>query len=313
MEAEYVLHAVKGVKKSFDNAAAASILMYKDSRIFTFEDTTEWTEIFNSTESMDGAKELSETETPPTLTLDEGYQVSLSNKRFGGGIVITETDMEKAGDSTVLINKYIERKRNGLLRSNRNLFLTNIFKMLNEAFDSNSVYAAPDGVEICGDHLWATDGATGFTNKGTRALGATAIEELEEYGGAFVDAKGIPMPISFDTIVVKKGSKAAREAKKLFMLQGTSPITVGEINIYEGEYTLVETPYITAANKTSWFAFASTLENPLYVGIGKMPAMKNPIVTVNESVVSNATGFWKQGVNNLPFAVYGSTGLSSAS
>lgn len=313
MEAEYVLHFVKGVKKSFDNAAAADILRYKDSRIFTFEDTTEWTEIFNSTESMDGAKELTETETPPTLTLDEGYQVSLSNKRFGGGIIITETDMQKAGDSTVLIKKFIERKRNGLLRSNRNLFLTNIFKMLNEAFDSGSAYLAPDGVEICGTHIWQTDGATGFTNKGTLPMSAEAIEALEEYGGAFTDAKGIPMPISFDTIVVKKGSKAAREAKKLFMLNGTTPTKVGDINIYEGEYTVIETPYITAANKTAWFAFSSQLENPLYVGISKMPALKAPIVDVNESVRTNATGFWKQGVNNLPFAVYGSTGTGSLS
>ena len=41
--------------------------------------------------------------------------------------------MMRAGDSTVTIDKYIERKRNQLLVDIRNLFLTNIFAMYNEA------------------------------------------------------------------------------------------------------------------------------------------------------------------------------------
>lgn len=308
MTSEYVLHAVKGVKKSFDNAAEASILEYKDARLFTFEDTREWTEIFNSTEALSGSKELSEAETPPTTTLDEGYQVSLSNKRFGGAIEITEQDIEKAGDSTVMIDKYIERKRNQLLVDIRNLFLTRIFAMYNEAFSSTSAYLAPDGVEICGTHSWNTDGAATFSNAGTAAMSEEALEALEVYGGAFTDAKGRPMPITFDTLVVKKGSVTAKEAMKLCGVYGMKPTAVADINIYEGRYTIIETPYITTANKNYWFALASRLENPLYVGISKMPSMNEPIKQNNESVRSNATGFWKQGVTNLPFAIYGSNG-----
>lgn len=308
MTSEYVLHAVKGVKESFDNAAAASILEYKDARLFTFEDTSEWTEIFNSTEALSGSKELSETETPPTTTLDEGYQVSLSNKRFGGAIEITEQDMEKAGDSTVAIDKYIERKRNQLLIDNRHLFLTNIFKLYNEAFSSTSDYLAPDGVEICGTHTWASGGT--FDNGVTTAMSEEALEALEVYGGAFTDAKGRPMPLNFDTLVVKKGSVTAKEAKKLCGVLGMTPTSVADINIYEGRYTVIETPYITSANKNYWFALDSTKPNPLYVGISKLPSMNEPIRQNNESVRSNCTGFWKQGVNNMPFAVYGSTGAA---
>jgi hypothetical protein len=116
------------------------------------------------------------------------------------------------------------------------------------------------------------------------------------------------MPLVFDTIVVKRGSAAAREAKKLFGMYGMKPVTIATINIYEGEYTLIETPYITTANKLNWFALAQNMENPLYVGLVKMPAMNAPIVQNNEAIRSNITGYYKVGIQNIPIAVYGSTG-----
>lgn len=310
---EYTLANVKGVKKSFDNAAKADILKYKDARLFTIEEVTEWTEIFNSTESMDGIAELAENETPPLCTLDEGYQVSLSPKRFGGALEITENDMVRAGDSTVMIDQFISRKRDAVLRAARQNFLTNIFALYNQAFSSTSDYLAPDGVEICGTHTWSS--GTTFKNSVTTAFGATAISELEEYGGAFVDAKGQPMPLDFNTIVVKKGSANAVEAKKLFGAYGMTPTKVGDVNIYEGEKTIVETPYITPTNKLYWFALAldGLFENPLYVGVLKYPAMKEPITQNNESVRTNVTAFYKVGVLNMPIAVYGSTGVGSGS
>ena len=303
---DYSYHAVKGVKESFDLASEASILEYKDSRIFVFEQTPEWTEIFNSTEGLTGAKELADAETPPTLSEEEGYQVSLSNKRFGGAIEITETDKMKAGDSTVMIDKFLERQRNDLVQDNRNLFLTNIFQMLNDAFDG-TYYLAPDAVALCGTHVYKSTLNT-FDNSVTTVFGQDAIDDLEEYGGAFVDANGKPRPITFDTIIVKKGSDAAREAKKLFGMHGMTPTSVADINIYEGTYTLIETPYITTTNKKFWFAVASREKNPLYVGISKMPSMNEPIVQNNEAVRSNVTGYWKQGIRCLPLGFYGSNG-----
>lgn len=308
MQNEYALAAVKGVKKSFDNAASADIMQYKDSRLFTFAATSEWTEIYNSTESMSGVKELAENEAPPVCTLDEGYQVSLTAKRFGGAIELTETDMQRAGDNTTLIDQYIQRKRNMLLVSLKSQFLTNIFALYNDAFTGTS-YLAPDGAALCATHTWNSGGT--FANNVTTVFGQGAVETMEEYAGAFTDAKGIAMPLTFNTIVVKKGSAAAREAKKLFGMYGMKPTSVSDINIYEGEYTLVETPYITTANKLNWFALAQNMENPLYVGILKMPAMNSPIVQNNESIRSNATGFYKVGIQNMPIAIYGSTGATA--
>lgn len=307
---EYTLANVKGVKKSFDNSAEADILKWKDTRLFTIEETTEWSQIFNSTEAMDGIKELAENETPPTCTLDEGYQVTLQPKRFGGAIEITENDMMRAGDSTVLIDQFIQRKRDNLLKANRQKFLTEIFKLYNEAFTSTSTLLAPDGVEICGTHTWSSGGT--FTNATTTAMGDTAIAALELYGGAFTDAKGEPMPITFDTIVVKKGSTAARDAKKLLGVYGMVSTKVADVNIYEGEYTIIETPYITS--NTAWFALSlnGMFENPLYVGVLKMPSMNEPIRSKNESVFSSVTGYYSVGVNNMPIAIFGSTGLGAS-
>ena len=305
---DYAYHAVKGVKESFDLAAAASILEYKDARIFAFEETSEWTEIFNATEGLTGAKELSDAETPPTLDEEEGYQVSLSNKRYGAAIEITETDLMKAGDSTTMIDKFLERKRNDVLTELRNYFLEDIFLMLNDAFDG-TYFLAPDGIALCGTHVYRSTGTT-FDNAVTAALDEDAIDDLEEYGGAFQDATGKPRPLTFDTIIVKKGSDAAREAKKLFGMYGMTPTSVADINIYEGQYTLIETPYITSTNKAFWFAVASREKNPLYVGISKMPSMNEPIKQNNEAVRSNVTGYWKSGIRCLPIGFYGSNGTT---
>jgi hypothetical protein len=303
---DYAYHAVKGVKESFDLAAAASILEYKDARIFNFEDTQEWTEIFNATEGMTGAKELADAETPPTLDESEGYQVSLSSKRYGAAIELTETDLIKAGDSTVMIDTFLQRKRNDVLTEMRNYFLEDIFTMLNDAFDG-TYFLAPDGIALCGTHVYKATSTT-FDNAVTTVFGQDAIDDLEEYGGAFQDAFGKPRPITFDTIIVKKGSDAAREAKKLFGMYGMTPTAVADINIYEGQYTLIETPYITSTNKKFWFAVASREKNPLYVGITKMPSMNEPIKQNNEAVRSNVTGYWKRGINSLPIGFYGSNG-----
>jgi len=308
MQSDYVISAVKGVKESFDNAADASIMQYKDARLFTFEETTEWNEIFNSTEGLSVVKELSETETPPVGSLAEGYQITLYPKRYGGAIEVTETDMERFKDSTTLIDKYIAKQRDQILVDGKNYFLETIFGLYNDAF-AGATYLAPDGIALCGTHVYASTGTT-FSNSATKAMSQSAIEDLEEYGGAFQDADGRPMPVTFDTIVVKKGSAAAREAKKLFGMYGMKPTAISDINLYEGEYTLIETPYITSANNTFWFALASQKSNPLYVGIHKMPSLNSPIVQNNEAVRSNSTFYFKVGINNLPVFFYGSNGTT---
>lgn len=300
---DYSLQAVKGIKESFDNGTMESILAYKDSRLFSMENTSEFNEIFTSTESMSGVTELSEHEEPPVLKLEDGYSVMLSDKRYGAAIVVTETMLVQAKDNTTKIDIFLTRQRDRLYRAALQHFLKNAFALYNEGFDSTSSLLAPDGVEIFGTHTWASGGT--FSNKGTAKFSETAWDALVAAGGSFVDAAGDPMPISYDTIVVKKGTAAAKDAKKLFA-SNISPIQVASVNIYEGQVIIIETPYIV--DPLNWFAIDSSKELPLYVGINEMPTLRAPFIDKDESVRTNCTAFYKVGVNNMPYSIYGSTG-----
>lgn len=306
---DYALQAVKGIKKSFDNAVQNKLQSYMAQSYIKFYNTSEVAEIFTSTEGMDGSKELGELETPPVLTLDDGYSVTLTEKRFGGGLVVPEKVYRRDGrDTSWKVDQYLVRQRNQALIDNTNLLLTRAHLMLNEAFLSTSVYLAPDAVEVCGAHTWSS-GAT-FDNHVHTALDMDAVDEAWEYAGSFTDPAGKPMPLSWTQIVVKKGSAASREAKRIFA-KDISPVAINDINLYQGEITVVETPYITYANRTNWFMQdLSTYESPLAVGIGEYPTMREPMKLENESIRSNVTGFWKQGVNNMPLNMYGSDGTT---
>ena len=307
--ADYTLQAVKGIKKSHDNAMLNKIEGYMKQPFIQFYNTSEVSEIFTSTEDMTGSKELGTLETPPSLALEDGYSVTLTEKRFGSAVVIPEKVYRRDGkDTTWKVDAYLKRQRNSLLKDNTHLLITKAHLMLNEAFDSTSDYPAPDSVEGCGSHSWAS-GET-FDNAVTDFLDSDFMETADEYAGAFTNPSGKETPLNFTHVGVKKGSAAHNEAIRLFAKE-IKPTAVNDINIYEGEYTIYSTPYITTANKLNTFLMdISTNDSPLAVGIGDMPTMRSPIKETNEAIRSNVTGFWKQGVNNMPYQIYGTDGTT---
>jgi len=305
----YALQAVKGIKESFDNAAKVMLDQYTGLGIVDVYTTPETFEIFTSTESLNGAKELGDAETPPVVSLNDGYSVQIETKRFGSGILVDERMMLDGKDNTLMVDKYLMRQRDQVLADNHNLFINGMHDFFNYAFDTTK-YAAPDAVALCGTHSWNTDTASTWSNAGTAALSTEAIDTLEALGGAFVDASGKPMPQSFNTIVVKKGSAMSRVAKRLFANE-IQPTQINDINLYYGTYNIIETPYITTANQNYWFALAlNNVKSPLIIGVNEYPTMREPQVLENESIRSNVTGFWKQGIVNLPFNIFGSTGAA---
>lgn len=307
--ADYALQAVKGIKKSFDNALKNRIEEYMKLGFLQFYNTSEVSEIYTSTEGMDGVQELGELTTPPSLALNDGYSVTITEKRFGGALIIPETVYRRTGaDNTLKVDQFLQRQRNQLLKTNVQKLVTNAHLMLNEAFSSTSAYLAPDAVETCGSHTWSSGGT--FDNAVTASFGIDAYDAAWEYAGAFTDPAGKEMPLNWTHIVVKKGSAAHREAIRLFAKE-IKPTAVNDVNIYEGEVTVVETPYITTANKLNWFVMdLSTELSPLAVGVGEYPTMREPIKESNEAIRSNCTGFWKQGVINMPYQIYGSDGTT---
>lgn len=302
---DYALQAVKGIKKSFDNGLKYRVEQYMQEGCIKFYETSEISEIYTSTEGMTGVNELGELETPPSLTLGDGYSITISEERFGGAIIIPEKVYRRDGrDNTLKVDQFLQRQRNQLLKTNVNKLLTNAYLMFNEAFSSTSAYLAPDSVEICGSHVW-NSGNT-FDNAVTTVFDSDAYDTAWEYAGDFDAPDGKEMPLSWTEIVVKKGSAAHREAIRLFAKE-IKPTAVNDINIYEGELRVVATPYITTARKANWYLLdLTTEESPLAVGIGEYPTMREPIKESNEAIRSNCTGFWKQACINMPYQVYGS-------
>lgn len=308
--ADYAIQAVKGIKQVFSNAMDNMLESYMDNRVIRFYGTDEVDEKFTSIEGLTGIRELGEEEIPDSLKLQDGYSKTISENRFGGAIVLPEKVYRRDGkDSTIKVKKYLENQRNQVLLAAKNKLLVDAFYMLNNAFNSSADTLAPDGVELCGTHTWATGGT--FVNSATAALDADAVDDMEEYAGKFTDPTDTDRPWvhDFSVIVVKKGSANARMAKRLFAM-GISPISVNDINIYEGEKIVIETPYITYTNRNYWFARDLNIENAVRVGVGEMPAMREPQVQENEAIRSNVTGFWKRGIINMPHDWYGSNGTT---
>lgn len=303
----YLLQDVKGIKESFDNSSRIAIMSYAGLSPFMIEETDQYSEIFTSIESISGTRALAENETPDINNLQDGYSVTLSDVRYGNGIEITETDQRKFKDGSVKVDTYLIRQRDNLLRDIQNNFITGIHGVYNDAF-AGATYTAPDGVALLGSHSWNTSGSTAWDNSATAALSSTAVDTAMAFGGAFLDGSGKPFPQTYDTIFVKLGGSASREAKKLFAKE-IRPTAVNDVNIYQGEFTIVESPYITSS--TAWFMLdTKRYDIPVYAGIGIMPHLNDPIVQNNQAIRTNATGFWKIGINNMPFNLYGSTGAA---
>lgn len=307
-KADYAIQAVKGITETFNNGVQDALEVYKDNRVFDFVNSSEVFEIFTSTEGMNGVTELGDAETPPLMTLDDGYSVTIEEFRFGGGFTINEkTYRRDQGDSTMNVDNFIAENSAQAMKTAVHFFLTRSFELLNDAF-TGTTFLAPDGKAMLADnHAWKS-GAT-FDNKATAVLdeGGSAMDAAWEYAGAFTDASGKPMPLNWTHIIVKKGSAAARTAKKLFA-ESISPVAVGDINLYEGELTVVETPYISPANKANWFLRDANFKNSLRVKIGEFPTMREPIKLENEAVRVNITAFMSVGIANMPFDWYGSDG-----
>lgn len=307
--ADYTIAQVKGVKEQFHNGCQMNLQEYMSMGYLKFYDTPEVSEIFNSTEGMTGYTELGIHQTPPSMSLEQGYQVTITEKRYGGALIVPSTTYKRhVPDKTWKVDDYIAEQTAQIMKTAVRKVLTDAHLMLNESHDSTSVYLAPDSVEVCGAHTWNSGGT--FDNSATAALDADAYDTAWEYAGAYTEPSGKEEPLNWTDIVVKKGSAAHREAIKLFAKE-IKPTAVGDVNIYEGELRVIETPFVTTANKTKWWLYdLSVATSPLAVGIGIYPTMDDPIRLENASIRSNVEDFRKQGVINMPYNIYGSDGTT---
>jgi len=305
---DYTNLAIKELQPIFKLALQANLEQYKANPFIKFYNTSEWSEIFSSTEGLSGFRKLGEEETPDVVSLNQGLNITLSAERQGLGMVVSQDTLVKAGDDTTKIDAYLMEQRNQLLKTATKAILDDAFYAYNHAFDTGSTINAPDGLELCATHIY-NSGDT-FTNETTGALSETTMNTADEYAGAFTDQAGKEMPLNWSAIMVKKGSAAARQAIKMFA-SNISPTSIDDVNIYAGSLKVVETPFISTTNKAYWFLMDETIlpkGSPVVCGMVQTPTFGEPIKLENESIRSNVTGYWKVGITNLPLNIYGSTG-----
>jgi len=304
---DYTNLAIKGLQEPFRLAVKNRLESYLDIDFINFGSSTEYDKIYSSLEGVSGFRKLGEVETPDVKSLEQGYNTTISAERGGLGMNISQTTMVRAKDDTTKIDAYLMEQRDQLLKTVAHGLVTDAFAPYNEAFGSTT-YLAPDGICLCGTHTY--NGGGTFTNAKADEFSEDAIDLAWEYAGDFTDQAGKPMPLNFTAILVKKGSAVAKAARQYFA-SGISPVAVNDVNIYEGEIRVIETPYITAANKKNFFFIdTNIMPSPVVLDVVEYPTFQEPMKQANESITSNITGYWRNGIAFLPVNILGFKGAA---
>jgi hypothetical protein len=312
LSTEIVLNKIKALAGIFENGSAESLMQYADARIFNIRSTNEVLEQFISNEGVTGTRYLDESDTGDEYKKKEGYKTTVDSKCFGGYIEVTEKLRKlDSNDSTVNVDNFLASQSAQVMYDNEHFFVHEIFEMYNDAF-TGAKFLAPDTVALCGTHTWKTGGT--FTNKGTKKMSTDLLDDVDAYAGSFTSADGKPMPLNFDIVLVKKGGDASRAAKKLLLPFNAVFNRVGEVNLYEGKMTIVETPYITSGDAV-FFIDSSKMtmdKGAIYVGIEEFPTFREPVLEKNGNVSTRISGYFKNAIINMPYCVYGSDGSTGA-
>lgn len=311
---EFNSNFTKAIRGYFDNQSKAAIKNSVMNRIFQVEDSSEYVASYISTEGITLPTYIGESETPNVSNIGKGYKTTFESAEFAHSIIVTYKERLKNPDSTEKLKNITNAKKNGAIIAMNTFLEKETHRVFNEAFSSTS-FLAPDGATLCADtHTWNSTGRTFDNLLASSALDLTVIDTVEKVGGAFVDAAGTNMPLNFKYILVKKGSKAAQAAKRIFGFTSREqyrPTSIGNLNIYEGSYTIIETPWLTS--DTAYFFIADhaelSLDNPLFVDFTQRPAMQSEFKEQNNLDWTNTVaGSFKFGIRNMPFTILGSAG-----
>lgn len=299
--AKLIDHEVKGTKKSFDLGFNNAFAEYqKDNRLCEMYNTLEFSEIFTSTESIDGFRKVGHQENPPIMNLDDGYSTTISEDRYAGKIIVSTTEQRKMKDNTVLVREFLTRQRNRALDLAMYELTVSANSILNDGF-TGTTFVGPDSEALFSNsHTWNSTGNT-LDNLLTGTDLETLAEEIEEYGANFVDAKGKISPKTFDTIIVKKGSDAHRKAVQLYA-KDITPTQINDINVYQGTMTIIASPFITTATNVAYKASRGNIggENSIKLGMGAKPTWQAQQISDNGDIFYRIESWWKLGIFQLP-------------
>jgi len=302
-------HLDKTLKETYNNASREALKNRVYTKFMAVGDTAEYTEGFTSREGMDPVKKLGESENLQNMRTYEGYPISFTAEEFGGELVISHKMQIRHKDPTTLFRR-INDNRVEQMNSMMNYIEIDAHRVFNDAFDG-AVLQTPGSLSIINTaHKWNTSDTTFSNLLAGAALSSAVIDNVEKIGGSFVDARGTPMPLNFSQLWVKKGSKAAIAAKRLFGT-GVVPTQIGEANIYEGAKTVIETPWISgnAWDDTCYFFIDPSAQvNPFFLNFTERPTLRSGEIERNLDIVMPVIGSYKMGVRNTPYGIVGSKG-----
>lgn len=303
-------HQQERVKESFIQYADAGMQETAVSKLFKVNNSNDYDRGYTTVEGGDTVGYFDEQENLKNLGGEEGYQSVGTSREFGGEVTITKKERLKAKDETTIFNKIVDEKIPMAVARMTSFIERQGHELFNDGF-AGTTHLSPDGQPIFSTHTWKSTGAQ-FTNGVTEVFSVTALDNLEAYGGAFTDAFGVEMPLTFKTLVAKTGGAASRAIKK--QLEENNGVglkmvadTTANVNIYVGgRYNLIETPYIKSG--TAWFAHATNVENSFIMDFIQRPMMEEMIVEKNLNHVYPTSASFRFGNYILPIDWYGSNG-----
>ena len=318
----------KDVRKTFENGSNDVMVRAYLNKFSTVVDTTEYSEKFNSTEGMDLPTYVEEKQLLPLNQLEKGFVTILTSRTPAHRICISKDVRLQAGDNTTSLRTHLSREIQ--LAITRFLKFNEIeaHRVFNQGFTNlpvnngrtgTATVAAPDGQATFDvAHTWNSTANTWDNVLAAVALDLNVVREVERRAAAFVDATGCEMPMFPNKIIVKAGSTAAQQAKKIFDVTVNNNQyrvdTPDDLNIYAGRYSIIETPYIES--DTAYFFVADAdnamnmgIENPWTFRFQQRPMLEGTLMqTANlafEYAYSEAIKF---GLYNQPFNMRGSQG-----
>ena len=313
----------KTIKKVYSNMSMLALDKSYFTRWARKYNTDEYSESFTSDEGIDDFAPLSESGAVKDLTRGTGYKVSIVSDEYAGRLLVTKKMRIRAKDDTTKLGKLLAKDMRKIAEAGRRHIEKRAHAMLNNGFvttgltdPGHGIVLAPDSLALFSDsHVWNSSGTT-FDNKGTSKFTMAVWEAALTQMTDLVDAFGAKLPVNLDTIVVKKNSDAAYRVKRIFfgkVYADSVDVTAAttDINIHQGNadgIKVIETPYLTSGD--AWFAFDSSIENPLIVKTVQEPNMEDKQVRENLDWVYPSTLSYEVGCDNMPYMWYGSTGAS---
>jgi len=311
--AEFNTSFSKSIKEHFDNQSREAVNNSAYSKIFDVSDTSEYTSSYISTEGVDLPDYFDEGEALKDSSIGKGYKVTYDSAEFGHVMAITKKARLKVGDSTEKVAEIANKQKNSAIIAMNTFLEKELCALLDYTNASNASYKilSPDLLPLASaSHVWNSTGTTFDNDFGTDAIDITHAGDVVTVGGAFVDSKGTAMPLKFNKIFVKTGGAASKQAKSVYAsrnAQGQYTVTsIGEINLYSGEVTVVEIPWMVSGNDYVYSADVEgmNIENPLFCEFVQRPQAEG-VFKENKNLTWEMpySASFKYGVRNLPFTL----------